>query len=471
MPDLGYAMQIAQKMREDENRNLQSAAEGLGQLGTTFDKYGFQKNATKHFVDKGVSPESIAELQQMYPTVDPQEAFKLAGATKAQKDAQTMKDVTISFMNYMKTIDPKDITPEKIQEFVQSKNLPDDQLPIFLEKVMPFALKTYKDTKGTLTGFDSTHNIYDSNNNLVTLGTPKAPVYKEKELYDSTGRQRKVYSLADEAKAIEEGFSSTKNAPEKTPKNLQAYTNPKGKTVLIDVSSPDAQAKIDREDLKPSAQVVGEERARAFSITPNMNTGTYFDKKDKKWKMNSDSGTIELTSAQQRNLGLTTKEETPTARTKTMQQLAPKVLERAYVARDLIESEMNKLGPIDSRTREIWAGNIGGKDPNYTRIRTTSDLLATLLANMHVGASGAEKTIERFSKMLEVKNQSPENLLANVDEIIKYAEEAKNPSIEKNNPMETPNIKNNQKGSRTIVEQRKTKDGRILTKYSDGSIE
>ena len=73
--------------------------------------------------------------------------------------------------------------------------------------------------------------------------------------------------------------------------------------------------------------------------------------------------------------------------------------------------------------------------------------------------------------MLEVKNQSPENLLANVDEIIKYAEEAKNPSIKKNNPMETPNIKNNQKGSRTIVEQRKTKDGRILTKYSDGSIE
>jgi hypothetical protein len=176
-------------------------------------------------------------------------------------------------------------------------------------------------------------------------------------------------------------------------------------------------------------------RASIFGVVPNATTGAYFvrtgKKEDQGWYVDTADGKVKLTSEQMQNLGLTTKEMTPTARTKTMQQLAPKVLERAVTAKKLIEAQMSKLGPVSSRTREIWARKIGGSDPEYTAIRTTSDLLATLLANMHVGASGAEKTIERFSQMLEVKNQSPDNLLRNIEEIIKYATAAKDPSIKK----------------------------------------
>jgi hypothetical protein len=87
------------------------------------------------------------------------------------------------------------------------------------------------------------------------------------------------------------------------------------------------------------------------------------------------------------------------------------------------------LGPVGSRARNIWAQKIGASDPEFTSLQADADLAATLLANMHVGASGAEKTIERFTEMLNVKNQSPKNLLANVEAIIKYANAAKNPSI------------------------------------------
>lgn len=205
-----------------------------------------------------------------------------------------------------------------------------------------------------------------------------------------------------------------------------------------------AAKQIRAEDEESKIRAAKEGRA-VFGVIPNATTGaSYFRAPDaqhpeKGWYLDTDNGPMKLNSDQMRNLSLTTKEETPTARTKTMEQLAPKVMERAETAKRLIEGEINRLGPLDSRARNLWAKNIGGPDPNYTRIRTTSDLLATLLANMHVGASGAEKTIERFSQMLDVKTQSPDNLLANINEIMKYAEAAKNPSIKR---MPLPNAPN-----------------------------
>ncbi len=171
------------------------------------------------------------------------------------------------------------------------------------------------------------------------------------------------------------------------------------------------------------------EKAKAsrsyLAIRGIQKTGAYFDATDKKWKINTDEGVKELTSAEVKQMNLAFGEETPTSRVRTMQQLAPKVLDLAHSTRTLIEAEVKNLGPVESRKRSIMADKIGMADPKFTAIETHADLLGTLLANMHVGASGAEKTIERFSDMVKVKNQSPENLLANIDAIIGYAESGK----------------------------------------------
>ncbi len=171
------------------------------------------------------------------------------------------------------------------------------------------------------------------------------------------------------------------------------------------------------------------EKAKAsrsyLAIRGIQKTGAYFDATDKKWKINTEEGTKTLTSDEVRQMNLAFGEETPTSRVRTMQQLAPKVLDLARSTRALIEAEVKNLGPIESRKRNIMADKIGMADPKFTAIETHADLLGTLLANMHVGASGAEKTIERFANMIKVKNQSPENLLANIDAIIGYAEAGK----------------------------------------------
>ncbi len=171
------------------------------------------------------------------------------------------------------------------------------------------------------------------------------------------------------------------------------------------------------------------EKAKAsrsyLAIRGIQKTGAYFDATDKKWKINTEEGTKVLTSDEVKQMNLAYGEETPTSRVRTMQQLAPKVLDLAHSTRALIEAEVKNLGPIESRKRSIMADKIGMADPKFTAIETHADLLGTLLANMHVGASGAEKTIERFSDMVKVKNQSPANLLANIDAIIGYAESGK----------------------------------------------
>ena len=176
------------------------------------------------------------------------------------------------------------------------------------------------------------------------------------------------------------------------------------------------------------------EKGRAvFQTMPTSTPGVYvkrgMDGKMEYHEVGDDGQDRKLTSREVENRNLAYKEATPTARTKTMEQLAPKVLERAETLKKKILKQGNKLGPVGSRARNIWAQKIGASDPEFTSLQADADLAATLLANMHVGASGAEKTIERFAEMLNVKNQSPKNLLANVEAIIKYANAAKNPSI------------------------------------------
>jgi hypothetical protein len=216
--------------------------------------------------------------------------------------------------------------------------------------------------------------------------------------------------------------------PPATDKNKLPYTDPNGKTVLVDTSSPDAQATIDRLKLKPASETAARLRVEAFGTVPQGATGTYFDKIKKEWKMNTENGPVTLTSEQVKNLGLQAKEEITTADIKVMQQSAPAVLGFTKKVNDILSSPaMGPTGPAASRWREMWAGKVGASDPEFTKLRTNISLLETRLMKMHVGARGGEYMMKHFQDLLDYGKQSPENMRAAIKEIEDYAKEVAMP--------------------------------------------
>ncbi len=174
--------------------------------------------------------------------------------------------------------------------------------------------------------------------------------------------------------------------------------------------------------------------ADSRNIVPNAQTGVYFDKATKTWKMPTENGVVTLTGEQVKNLGLQAKEETVTTDIKVMQQSAPAVLGFVKKVKDLLNSPaMGKTGPVASRWRELWAGKVGSSDPAFTQLRTNISLLETRLMKMHVGSRGGEYMMKHFQDLLDFGKQSPENMKAALKEIEDYANEVKTPVIA--NPM------------------------------------
>jgi len=115
------------------------------------------------------------------------------------------------------------------------------------------------------------------------------------------------------------------------------------------------------------------------------------------------------------------REEALSATTKSMVEAAPKVLALSARLRAQIAQQQAELGPAASRWNEFMAGKVGAPNPEFTRLRTDTGLLQTLLMRMHVGARGGEHMMAHFSEMINSSKQSPENMLAALDEIDRYA--------------------------------------------------
>lgn len=122
-----------------------------------------------------------------------------------------------------------------------------------------------------------------------------------------------------------------------------------------------------------------------------------------------------------------------TATTKTMQELAPKVLYFVKRIRSMVEDQANNLGPVSGRWREFWQGEIGAPDKNYAKLRTDAMLLPGVLSRMHLAGRGGVQAIEYYKKLLETGKQSPENMSGVLDEIEDYA----NQVMEKIHPENT----------------------------------
>jgi hypothetical protein len=85
--------------------NQQEVPQAINQLGETLGgimaqrgQRSFQQDAIKWFSDGEVTPDKIKQFSSMYPGVDPQEVFKIAGAAAQQNRAQKVKDLGATIM-------------------------------------------------------------------------------------------------------------------------------------------------------------------------------------------------------------------------------------------------------------------------------------------------------------------------------------------------------------------------------------
>lgn len=114
-----------------------------------------------------------------------------------------------------------------------------------------------------------------------------------------------------------------------------------------------------------------------------------------------------------------------TSPTRTMMETAPKVIQLV----DRIEAQINgmkeELGPDSGRWNELWAGKIGAKDEKFFALKTNDKLLSTLLTRMHMGARGAVQVVKDFRDMIDEGKQDPDNMIAALEEVKKYANDVK----------------------------------------------
>lgn len=117
----------------------------------------------------------------------------------------------------------------------------------------------------------------------------------------------------------------------------------------------------------------------------------------------------------------------PTSTTQTMRETAPEVTKFVDRINPLIDQLKGQLGPGSGRWSEFWAGKVGAKDPQFTKLRTDVGLLTTLLMRMHVGARGGTQMIDHFRGLIDAGKQDPDNMKAALEEIRTYAGDLSNP--------------------------------------------
>jgi len=120
-----------------------------------------------------------------------------------------------------------------------------------------------------------------------------------------------------------------------------------------------------------------------------------------------------------------------TSSTRTRMETAPKVIFLVNEADEMVDKIASDLGPGEGRWSKFWAGDVGAEKPEWTRFKTNTKFLSTLLMNMHVGARGSQKLMEHFQELYDAGKQSPANLKAAFAATRRYAEfVAKNPDAD-----------------------------------------
>jgi hypothetical protein len=148
----------------------------------------------------------------------------------------------------------------------------------------------------------------------------------------------------------------------------------------------------------------------------------------KGWEETLPDGTVrKLTSTEVQDRNLAYRELIPAERTKTMQQMAPKVIDLANKVKTDLTNQISNLGPLAGRWNEFMTGRIGAPNPGFAKLRTDVGLLYTLLMTMHTGARSSNLMMAHFKDLFDSGKMAPENMQAAVDAVIGYAEDVKKP--------------------------------------------
>ena len=116
-------------------------------------------------------------------------------------------------------------------------------------------------------------------------------------------------------------------------------------------------------------------------------------------------------------------ENTLTTATRTMHEAAPTVISFADKLTKMVNEQKAALGPAASRWSEFMAGKVGAENKEFTKLRTDTRLLQTVLMRMHIGARGGDHMMQHFQNLIDESKQDPENMLSALEEIKAYAQE------------------------------------------------
>jgi hypothetical protein len=130
MPDISGLIAAVRDNQALERNSSLGLVDQVAQMARERGQRAFSQDAINFFKDGNISPERIQQFSQMYPNVDPAEAWKVAAAVGSQYKAQKMKDMFSMVSNKMKEtggkIDEKTLSdmfqgvdPSVTQEFMQ----------------------------------------------------------------------------------------------------------------------------------------------------------------------------------------------------------------------------------------------------------------------------------------------------------------------------------------------------------------
>ena len=123
-----------------------------------------------------------------------------------------------------------------------------------------------------------------------------------------------------------------------------------------------------------------------------------------------------------------------TASTQSMREAAPKVSDLVDRIYKLVDQQSSTLGPLASRWQEFFSGKVGSPNPEFTKLRSDTMLLQTLLIKMHLGSRGGVQMMNHFKSILDSGRQSPENMKAALGEIKAYADSVRSETPAEVNP-------------------------------------
>jgi len=163
---------------------------------------------------------------------------------------------------------------------------------------------------------------------------------------------------------------------------------------------------------------------KSKGVTTTKTPGVNFEKDTGRYFAIDENGNKDyLSSDQVQNVNRDFQGSLPTNDIKVMKQSAPAVLDLEAQTRTNLNGVMT--GPISGRWREAWSGKFGAKDPQFRKLQTDIKLLITRLMKMHVGARGGQYVMEHFQSIIDAGKDDPRNMIAALDEIEMYANDAK----------------------------------------------